>query len=140
MNNVDLNKANPEALQRIEDAKYAKKVTKGFEKALKECEVEIAKMIATMASFGDDNTNITTELIRFLAILNVSVTQRYLDKQAHRDVFLKSVADSTASLNELMKDSAKVKSEQLQEHVAKYEAEQDKKELEEENKPKIIIP
>lgn len=88
-----------EALARLKAAKSKKTV----HKALAACEIEIAKAIASIAA--SDSQNITEEVIKLLAALCISTTERYMASNEDQRMFLDALHSNIEDLYSFMKNA-----------------------------------
>ena len=79
------------------------KMTKLVNKAMSNCEVEIAKAIAIMKSRG--NMNLTPEVIKLLTAVCVATVMRYIDLPEDQRVFLDALHENIESLYQFVNES-----------------------------------
>lgn len=93
-------RADEEALARIKAAKSKKSVNR----ALANCEIEIAKAVASIAASGDAE-NITSEVIKLLTAICVSTTERYMASDEDQRMFLDALHTNIEDLHKFMKEA-----------------------------------
>lgn len=115
MNNQQVSKEVLNILQNAKEQshldKEAIKMGKLVNKALSNCEIEIAKAIAIMNTRGD--MNLTPEVIKLLTSICVATVMRYIDLPEDQRVFLDALHENIEGLYKFVNEKNEQEEEQL---------------------------